>query len=321
MIKMQRNFEYFRLRFPGKKRLRFFSFFFALSLLFWIITKLSNTYSSSVEFEVNFVNTPDLIVLGQDIEAKVKADITASGFELLIYHFFKNEIDVSIENADYSINVAKIDLIGQKFSLQQQLYQNARLNLISPPYLTFSYGALKRMKIPVTPPDKINFKPGYAQSGEWVIRPDSVWVFGPSQKVNTLEGLSIEPFLEENVDDDIDENVKLLAVDQIKYETESVMIKTSVKRFTEKSIEAFINIKNLPDSLAIKLFPQSLKVTFLVLIDKAEGITAGDFKFSCDFNQAQRIEKNTLDVLLEREPKGVSNVRWKPKKVDYLIRK
>jgi hypothetical protein len=73
--------------------------------------------------------------------------------------------------------------------------------------------------------------------------------------------------------------------------------------------------------LAIKLFPQSLKVTFLVLIDKAEGITAGDFKFSCDFNQAQRIKKNTLDVVLEREPKGVTNVRWKPKKVDYLIRK
>ena len=158
MIKMQRNFEYFRLRFPGKKRLRFFSFFFALSLLFWIITKLSNTYSSSVEFEVNFVNTPDLIVLDQDLEAKVKADITASGFELLIYHFFKKEIDVSIGNADYSSNVAKIDLMGQKFSLQQQLYQNARLNLISPPYLTFSYGALKRMKIPVIPPDKINFK-------------------------------------------------------------------------------------------------------------------------------------------------------------------
>ena len=321
MIKMQRNFEYFRLRFPGKKRFRFFSFFFAISLLFWIITKLSNIYSSSVEFEVNFVNTPDLIVLDQDLEAKVKADITASGFELLIYHFFKNEIDVSIENAEYSSNVAKIDLMGQKFSLQQQLYQNARLNLISPPYLTFSYSALKRMKIPVTPPDKINFKPGYAQSGEWVIRPDSVWVYGPSQKVKSLEGLSIEHLHAENIDDDIYENVKLLAVDQIKYETESVLIKTSVKRFTEKSIEAFINIKNLPDSLAIKLFPQSLKVTFLVLIDKAEGISAGHFKFSCDFNQSQRIKKNTLDVLLEREPKGVSNVRWKPKKVDYLIRK
>ena len=319
--KMQRNFEYLRLRFPQKKRLRFFSFFFALSFLFWIITKLSNTYNSSVEFAVNFVDIPELIVLDQHFETKIKADITASGFELLIYHFFKNKFNVSIQNADYSSDLAKVDLMGQKFNLQQQLYQNATLNLISPLHLTFSFGELKRKKIPVIPPEKVNFKPGYDRTGDWVIDPDSVWVYGASQKVDTLRGLFIEPLSDQYIDDDIEQDLKLLPVDQIRYETEKVLIKTAVKRFTEKSIEALISIKNLPDSLAIKLFPQSLKVTFLVLIDKAEGITAGDFKFICDFEQAQITKKNTLDVLLEMEPKGVINVRWKPKKVDYLIRK
>ena len=135
-----------------------------------------------------------------------------------------------------------------------------------------------------------------------------------------MSGLFIEPLSEEYFGD-IDENVKLLPVDQIKYETEKVSIKASVKRFTEKSLETFINIKNLPDSLAIKLFPQSVKVTFFVLIEKAETITAGDFKFTCNFNQVQTTEKKTLDVLLEMQPNGVSNIRWKPKKVDYLVRK
>ena len=318
---MQRNFEYFRLRFPDKKRLRFFSFFVALSFLFWIITKLSNTYSSSVEFDVNFVDIPPLIVLNQNFEAKLKVDITASGFELLIYQFFKSDINVSIENADYNLSVAKIDLMGQKFGLQQQLYQNVRLNRVSPPHLNFPYGKLKRLKIPVMPPDKINYKPGYDRSGEWVIQPDSVWVYGPSKKVTALNGLSIEPLTEGTVDDDIEEMVKLMPIDQIQYETEKVLIKTKVNRFTEKSIEAFININNLPDSLAIKLFPQSLKVTFLVLIDKADGISASDFKFSCDYNQAQMTDKNSLDVFLENKPNDVRKVRWKLKKVDYLIRK
>jgi hypothetical protein len=318
---MQRNFEYFRLRFPGKKRLRFFSFFFALSLLFWIITKLSNTYSSSVEFEINFVDIPPLVVLEQDVVSKMKVDITASGFQLLVYHFFKDDINVSIENADYGGNLAEIDLMDQKFSLQKQLYQNAILNRVSPPQLNFSFGKLKRLKIPVIPPDEINFKPGYDQAGEWVIEPDSVWVYGTSKKVNALNGLSIQPLSQETVDNNIEEKVKLLPIDQIRFETESVLIKTSVKRFTEKSIDAFINIKNLPDSLSIKLFPQSLKVTFLVLVDKAESISAADFKFSCDYGQAQSKDENSLEVFMEMKPKGVSKVRWKPKKVDYLIRK
>lgn len=318
---MQRNFEYFRLRFPGKKRLRFFSFFFALSLLFWIITKLSNTYSSSVEFEINFVDIPPLVVLEQDVVSKMKVDITASGFQLLVYHFFKDDINVSIENADYGGNLAEIDLMDQKFSLQKQLYQNAILNRVSPPQLNFSFGKLKRLKIPVIPPDEINFKPGYDQAGEWVIEPDSVWVYGTSKKVNALNGLSIQPLSQETVDKNIEEKVKLLPIDQIRFETESVLIKTSVKRFTEKSIDAFINIKNLPDSLSIKLFPQSLKVTFLVLVDKAESVSAADFKFSCDYGQAQSKDENSLEVFMEMKPEGVSKVRWKPKKVDYLIRK
>jgi hypothetical protein len=289
--------------------------------LFWIITKLSNTYSSSVEFEINFVDIPPLVVLEQDVVSKMKVDITASGFQLLVYHFFKDDINVSIENADYGGNLAEIDLMDQKFSLQKQLYQNAILNRVSPPQLNFSFGKLKRLKIPIIPPDEINFKPGYDQAGEWVIEPDSVWVYGTSKKVNALNGLSIQPLSQETVDNNIEEKVKLLPIDQIRFETESVLIKTSVKRFTEKSIDAFINIKNLPDSLSIKLFPQSLKVTFLVLVDKAESVSAADFKFSCDYGQAQSKDENSLEVFMEMKPEGVSKVRWKPKKVDYLIRK
>ena len=129
---MQWNFEKFRLRFPEKKRIRFFSLFIALSILFWIITKLSNSYSSSVTFEIDFVNVPDLIVLDQNQESIIKADITASGFQLLIYHYFKKQLDVSLVDVDFTENLATIETIDQKFYLQQQLFQSATLNSISP---------------------------------------------------------------------------------------------------------------------------------------------------------------------------------------------
>ena len=127
---MQRNFEFLRLRFPQKRDYDSFRFF-AISFLFWIITKLSNTYSSSIEFAVNFVDIPNLVILDQHHKTKVKADITASGFELLIYQFFNNKINVSIEKCNFKGDLAKVDLMVQKFNLQQQLYQNATLNLIT----------------------------------------------------------------------------------------------------------------------------------------------------------------------------------------------
>ena len=133
--------------------------------------------------------------------------------------------------------------------------------------------------------------------------------------------MSIESFKENDIDGDIEETLKLLPINQIQYETHEVLVKTKVKRFTEKSVEAFINIKNLPDSLAIKLFPQSINITFFGLIEKADVISARDFKFSCDYDQAQINDTNSLDIFLEIKPNYVRNVKWKIKKVDYLIRK
>ena len=50
-------------------------------------------------------------------------------------------------------------------------------------------------------------------------------------------------------------------------------------------------------------------------------IKSGDFKFICDFEKSHLNTKNTMDIFLEMKPEGVRNVRWKPKEVDYLIRK
>ena len=93
-----------------------------------------------------------------------------------------------------------------------------------------------------------------------------------------------------------------------------------IKKFTEKTVETFVSIKNLPDTLSIKLFPQRVKSTFLVLIDNVDKIKSNDFLFYCDFNDTQIGTTNNLNVKLDNPPIGVRNIRWEPKKLDYLIR-
>ena len=316
---MQFNSEYFR--FFKKKRLRFFSFFFALSFLFWIITKLSNPYRSQVSLEVRFVDIPSTVVLKSDPPIGLTADITASGFQLLIYHFFKSQIDVTLADTDFSKEAVQVNLLNQKFQLEQQLFQSASLNLISPAQINLSFSELKRKKIAVLSPEEPSYRAGFNRSGDWLIQPDSVWVLGPDDKVDTLRGLMIKRLSKVNIDNDIYENLKLLGVDDIILEQESVLLEAKVNRFTERSIVSFINIKNLPDSLAIKLFPQSLEVSYLVPLDKAVEIQATDFKFYCDFLDTKKNSDNSLEIFLENHPSGVQNIRWKPDKVDYLIRK
>ena len=62
MARSDQVLENFRIKFPEKKKFRFFFVFIILSFTFWIITKLSNTYDSSTSFAITLTDVPDYIV-------------------------------------------------------------------------------------------------------------------------------------------------------------------------------------------------------------------------------------------------------------------
>ena len=128
--------------------------------------------------------------------------------------------------------------------------------------------------------------PGYDINEDWNIEPDSLWVSGPAKLLDTLNGLNTLPIKLIDVNTDIKKEIGFVKTNALlKFEEKNTSIVTaSVRKFTEKTVSSFINIKSLPDSLSIKLFPQSVAVTFSVLLDKAERIDSKDFAFSCDFD-------------------------------------
>lgn len=321
MTIVDRLLNNFRKSFPEKNKFRFFIFFVVLSTIFWVITKLSNTYDSKVALSVNLIDLPVTIVPVLEKDLELKVDLTASGFQLLIYHLFNKKVELSFENASYASGTALINLFDQRFQIQQQLFANATVNQVTPNVLKFSYDQLKRKKVAVRPILNITFMPGYDISDGWKVEPDSLWVSGPEKLIDTMERLNTLPIKLIDVNKDIKKEIGFVITNPLlKFEVNSTSISASVRKFTEKTVSAFINIKNLPDSLAIKLFPQSVAVTFSVLLDQAARIDAKDFAFSCDFATSDGGDKRSLIVNIEKQPQGVRKVRWKPSQVDYLIR-
>ena len=132
--------------------------------------------------------------------------------------------------------------------------------------------------------------------------------------------LAEHKFKKNKVDKLINERLRLMEIPQLKFDFSYVKVTALVNRFTEKTLETFVNIKNLPDSLIIKLFPQSVQTTFIFLIDNIEEIKSSDFLFYCDFNDTKNGISNSLIIKLDNHPQGVRNIRWSPSKLDYLIR-
>lgn len=312
--------EKLKIKFHQKNKFRFFFLFLFLSFSFWIITKLSNTYSSSVSFSVKLEDVPDLIIPKNTDSLVLKIYITGSGFELLLYNFFNDEIVISARNAEFKTDYVEVDLLNQIFSIQQQLYQNTIVGRLETSSISFNFDRLVRKKVPILPVMKIDYKLGFERTEDWKVAPDSVWITGSSNLLDTLIYYPTETFKKFKVDMQIDELIQLKKNLQLKFDFSEVRISADVQKFTEKTVETFVSIKNLPDTLSIKLFPQRVKSTFLVLIDNVDKIKSNDFLFYCDFNDTQIGTTNNLNVKLDNPPIGVRNIRWEPKKLDYLIR-
>ena len=320
MSRSNQVLENVRIRFPEKKKFRFFFLFVILSFTLWIITKLSNIYDSSISFRVTLTDVPNYIVPKNTGSLELNADISGSGFQLLLYKFINDELIISVKDGDFSLDLAHVNLLDQKFSIQQQLFQNTVIKQLNQSSLTFKFDRLIRKKVPIFPIIDINYKLGYERAEDWRIKPDSVWVAGPSSIIDTLKHFPTLTFKKNKVDKLITDKLKLSEIPGLKPDLSEVDISAEVYKFTEKTLETFISIKNLPDSLTIKLFPNRVETTFLVLMDNIEEIGSNDFLFYCDFNDILGGKSNSLKIKLDSKPDGVRNIRWNPKRLDYLIR-
>jgi len=292
-----------------------------LSTVFWVITKLSNTYDSNVDLSVNLIDLPVTIVPVLEKDLELKVDLTASGFQLLTYHLFNKKVELSFENASHASGTALINLFDQRFQIEKQLFDNITVNQVIPNVLKFKYDNLKRKKVAVRPILNITFMRGYDINDGWKVEPDSLWVSGPGKLIDTIEELNTLPIKLIDVNTDIKKEIGFVKTNALlKLEVNITSISASVRKFTEKTVSSFINMKNLPDSLAIKLFPQSVAVTFSVLLDQAARIDSEDFAFSCDFATSDGGNKRSLIINLEKQPQNIRKIRWKPSQVDYLIR-
>src|SRR6056300_1067948 len=160
---------------PSQGRFRFFLLFVFISFTFWLSTKLSNTYTLEQSFSVFWKDVPEGISLS-DTSQKISASITASGLEILLYRLIDKSVTISLQEADFSVSLGQVSLRNQQFSIEQQLFDNTKLNQIYPENLDIAYSRLDEKRIAVVPQTRIQLRAGYLSDISIQSKPDSILV-------------------------------------------------------------------------------------------------------------------------------------------------
>lgn len=309
--------------FKNNKKLRIFLLFLMLSIIFWMLIKLSKNYIADVEFDLTYTDIPQNKLLQNEPDKKIKLTINTVGFKLLKYTLKKSDLNYNLSEIKrkkgseyYSLTKSNINY------LQSQLSAETVVLNVDPDTLYFDFGVKKSKKAKVIPKLKIEFKPGFNMIKNYTIEPDVVTVSGPAKILDSIDIIYTEEINWRDVSESFEKKINLsIPSNAVSLSTNQITIKGKVEKITEGSFVVPFKVVNLPGKYIISTFPKEVKVIYQVALNDYNKISANSFKVEIDYKQT---EENNLEYLIPKiveKPEILFDVKIVPNKIEFLIKK
>lgn len=208
-------------------------------------------------------------VKGRAAEARepvtVSARCSATGFRLLRLKHDGRDIVVNIHAEDLSYagednfvvsasEMAKYaaDIYGEGTSLLTFLNQS----------YTFRFAEENYRTVPVKAVVSASYKPQYMPSGPVALHPDSVTVYGPDDKLATVDAVLTKAINLGEISKSASGVVKLIPAPGLRMSDSEVAWSLDVSRYVELRSTVPVNVRNVPAGVAFSVLPSSADVIF-----------------------------------------------------------
>ncbi len=300
------------------KRLLFFLF---LATIFWVLTKFSREFTSTMRAAIHYENIPETAALAENNLKEITFDLTANGFEILFYKFKKPTITVQVgkyyskdQNGFKLGRTELLRMVTSKFN------RNLAIKNLSVDELEVRLDPIVLKKVKVIPQIDIKYKVGFKVVDSVKVIPDSVTISGPSGSLKNIRAIGTELLSLQNIEKNISESVKISTENKeiVSIKPNTVKLQLEVAEFSQGKFTMPVEVINLPPNVEIKLIPKTVSVTFDVSVNDFTKITKENFRIVCDYSKRNK-EENFMVPFFEKSPESVHNLMIEPKKVDFFI--
>ena len=295
-----------------------------VSTIFWVLIKLSDTYTVPYSLRVNYKSIPKEKRLTFIADSFVNVNVTARGFEIIELNLFQNMdiLDINLNNFSlmkkegHEYFVYTDELTGKLASVIGIPKKNVHFSKNT---LSFTLTDLSEKKLPVTNLVQFEFSEQFDLYEKPILTPEEITVFGPADVLDTLKQIFTLKQIVSNIDADrlVRVQLKNPLPDLLKFEPEEVNFQLRVEKFTTSNIEIPINISGIRQT--IKLFPKTVEVHFKVAQKDYNNVRASQFEVVPDIQNIDISKAVRLRLKLSKQPDFVRNTSLNPADVEFLI--
>ena len=305
------------------KKLNVFGLFFLLALFFLIITKLSNTYTETIQLNIILKNKPQAQRISNDSNQKIAITIKTHGFKLLSLNIFQPKVTIDFKS-DVTLTNESYIWISKKAmpKMQSTLGNSVDILSIQPDSLSFSFEKMTVKKVPVRLKNNFKMLPGYDISGDIKIAPDSITIVGSEKQVSKITSITTKILDLKDVHSSFNQSIEIQNNEDLKklsLSHKNIKISAKVEKFTEGVFDIPVTISNLPESTQINYFPKTISVVYYVSLANYKYIKPTDFRIECDYKTILNSEQSFLTPKLTKYPGQIKSARLKQNKVEFIL--
>lgn len=297
----------------------------SIATILWLMTKLNKEYTTTFSYPVVYRNLPKNKINVSNTPKKLTFEVQANGFvligKLISTSFQPIRIDINdyIKKTNIKTKEGKIQINTNiiKEKINNQIGNNVKITQILPEIIDFNFVSSIPKKVAVIADIKYSIKKQHIQTKPLMISPDSIEINGPKNIMDTITKVYTKNILLGEIYDNKEIKLELVHIENIIFDKEDVKVSISIEQSTEVKKKFDIKIKNLPDSLNMKLFPNTVEVTYETGLSMYKSNIDTNFIFYVDFNDTKN--NNKLPILTKNIPNGIYKKTLNCNSVDYII--
>ncbi len=316
---------------PGSsKKILTFSVFLFIATIFWFLNALDKEYISSVKVPLVYHNLPNGKKIAYSKTHALEVKLKGYGFDIvgklpkemppLSVNLEKSAVRISQDNDKYYIRTAQL-----KSLVKPSNSNSFTVVSIKPDTIFLDLESVAFKKVPVKLNSKLNFAESYMLSGKISIKPDSVYIQGRQDSVNSIHEVYTKK-IEKEIKGISTITADLQTIRGIDFKQHKVNVFIPAEQFSEKTITLDIQSKNVPDSLHLIIFPKKIKLKLNIPLSIYKIVSASNFTATVDYQNITDIKQTKLKPVIQYKPVSdfefsEDNMRIIPESVDFIIEK
>lgn len=168
---------------------------------------------------------------------------------------------------------------------------------------------------------ELGFKGSYGATGPYKVLTDTVWLYGSEESLAKVGQLTTRPT---RVDGLWQTDTLSIALEPVWKEhadlrasTDHVQVAVPVAQYMERTVELPVHFDGMENVRRYKLYPDHVRVTYLIPMDKLDQVTSHDFRVAAVYEEG--MYRDSIPLRVSEFPSMVRVKNITPQHVRYVI--